>query len=233
MPQDPKQPPPDSFLEALRAVSLQAAADALELTQRAKALREEFDGTPLAGAEGSSVADAPRQRPGEIVYEALRLQMQLASQLLTLGHKQADFWLDRARRAGAAVLPRDRMPPTRLTCKRQRSRWSPPIWTCYIYNAVQTKRSVRFDGRGNWRRADGATVNVPVRPTIAVTPPNACGVDAQIGAHTDQRLSLTQEWTPSPPANAECETETFQAVADVVLDEVIVGRIELVLIVEP
>jgi len=124
---------PDDLMEILRKLSLRAAADLLELKHRMNDLGDSFDGTPLAGGEGSSVSREPRQRPGELVYEATRLHLQMAGDLLSLGHKYADFWLDRARRFGSVLRP-EHVPARFETRARQsdpKAAWS----HIHVYNA--------------------------------------------------------------------------------------------------
>lgn len=166
MPSDQHDPPSgdgrapaDSLQEALRALSLRATADALELVQRLKGLRDQFDGTALAGGDSSGVSAEPRRQPGEVVYEAVRLNLQIANEIMTFGQRQADFWLDRLQRTGVAMLPREQRPAVRVACAA-RDDDRPLAWTLYVFNAAHEPRSVRLVGR--WR----APLDVPCELTF-------------------------------------------------------------------
>src|SRR5438552_797221 len=119
--------PKDALSEELRRTSLRAAADLLEFTHRIKELGDQLDGTIFAGGEGSGMSKEERPRAGELVYEAVRLQLDVANHLLTLGQKQANLWIDRARRFGAVALPPERRAPLHLEthAKNRAAEWEP------------------------------------------------------------------------------------------------------------
>lgn len=141
-----------SIEEALRAVSMRAAVDALAFKRRVQVLRDAFDGTVLQGADGSAVSRASRRRPGEVLYEAVKLQLQIANELMDFGQSQVDFWLDRAQRVSAASLPKDQRPALRLaaTC----AAGATVTWRVFVFNAAHEPRAVAL--KGKWKKGPWA-----------------------------------------------------------------------------
>jgi hypothetical protein len=183
MPKDPKVEPqktaktpkkkPDPVAESLRALSMRAAVDALAFKSRIQSLRDGFDGTVLQGTEGSGVSRSSRRRPGEVLYEAVKLQLQIANEVLNFGQSQADFWLDRVQRMGVAALPRDQRPGLRLTASARVG--DEATWRLFVFNASHEPRVVELSGR--WKRGD-FDGNPPgwratLTPSPFVVPPQA------------------------------------------------------------
>lgn len=142
---DERKDPGASLQEVARAVSMRAAVDALAFKRRLQALRDGFDGTALHGAESSGVSRAPRQRPGEVLYEAVKLQLSIANELLDFGQSQVDFWVDQLQRAGMSALPRKQRPVTLVEATA--SRGQDVVWEFYVYNAAHEPREVSLSGR--------------------------------------------------------------------------------------
>jgi hypothetical protein len=134
--------------DILREMSLKTAADALSFKHRLAKVRDGFDGTVIAGADISSVSREAQPRPGEVVYEAVKLQLEIASQIIDFGQRQADFWLDRLQRAGTSMLPPEQRPRLRIaqSCKAD----DKVRWKLHVYNASQEPRDVILQGR--WKR---------------------------------------------------------------------------------
>lgn len=174
--------------ELLRGLSLKAATNSLDFTQRLRALRDAFDGTALAAGEGSAVSRGPRRRPGEVVYEAVRLQLMIADELITFGQSQAEFWIDRAQRLGEAMLPPTQRPRLRLSATAAAG--GNVAWSVHVFNAAHEVREV--DLIGKWLKSgwDGAA-----------PPPWRCEIDAasqRVPPRADRELTFRQSLGPDP-----------------------------------
>lgn len=145
----------DTLGEALRALSSRFAVDMMELTRKVQAMRDGFDGTVLAGGNNSAVSPEKRRQPGTLVYDAVRANLQIANELMTLGQSQADYWLDRFQRLGQTALPSEKRPRIRRTCTAAPG--GEPTWSFYVFNAAREARVVWVTGR--WLpRDDGSKV---------------------------------------------------------------------------
>lgn len=142
-----RKDPGQSVQEAARAVSMRAAVDALAFKRRLQALADGFDGTALHGGESSGVSRAPRQRPGEVLYEAVKLQLSIANELLDFGQSQVDFWVDQLQRMGTSALPRAQRPVTHVETAAPRG--GEAVWELYVYNAAHEPREVSL--KGKWK----------------------------------------------------------------------------------
>ncbi len=123
------------FLDALRARSIEAAAEILEGVQRLKSLYEEVTN------DGSGVA-MPRPRLGDHLYQVAKLELEHASALIKLGNSHADVIFEhlralarRTQKQSAAVLVLE--PPSRddTTCVGQLE----------VRNPLDSAADVRFE----------------------------------------------------------------------------------------
>jgi hypothetical protein len=181
--------------------------------------RDDVDGTALSGGEGSGVSKGPRPKAGELVFEAARLQLAVANHLLTLGNKQVDFWLDRARRLGTATLPDEAKPVLRL--RTRASDDHPPVWKLHVYNASKETRTVRLTVREGWFWG-GAPTDIECHPRFA-------SGDARIPPGADQEVHLVpcDDWAAkfqNPGA--------YVAQVEVRMQDRLIGKLELTLLRE-
>ncbi len=162
---EPKQPP--DLFDELRKLSLRASADLLSFKSRLNEIGDQFDGTPLAGGEGSGISNRPRPEPGELVYQVARMQLDLANHLLSLGNQHAELWVDRARRFATVVSKPERRAPVRLTAQPNPEEsgvtWSP----LHVYNARRETVTLRVRALG-WLGPSGPIMMEP--PTLHVEP---------------------------------------------------------------
>jgi hypothetical protein len=211
---------PNAILDALRSLSMRAAADFLSFVHKVKEAGDGIDGTTLSGGEGSSVSARPRPGAGEFAYEAIRLHLAIASQILTLGERHADLWLDRALRFGAVAAPGKAKPAIRLVSKvsDQRS----PSWKLFIYNAGREARTVHLVTHGGWSKG-GTSTSIDC-------PPQFRSGDGTIPPRTDQEVDLTlgKGWEAKL-----AEPGTYVLFVEVQLRDRGIGRLELVLTKEP
>jgi hypothetical protein len=77
------------LLDDLRAKSVEAAADMMSGLQRLKSLHEEVAGEDF---------DADRARLGDFLYKLAKLELEHASNILSLGNVQAEMLFEQARR---------------------------------------------------------------------------------------------------------------------------------------
>jgi hypothetical protein len=208
----------DTLTEALRAMSMRAAVDALDLSTRMKAIRDRFDGTMLAVGDSSEVSAAPRKEPGEVVYEAVKMHLQVANELMTFGQRQADFWLDRFQRLGTSVLPREQRPPVRLTCTVRSGEAA--TWRLFVYNAAHERREVRVTGR--WRTLAKGSWTPTKQPPLVLP------------ARAEKELTIVHPTDPAllgPGEYIAKGSVRMRGVGATSVPSLVVGRLELVLIV--
>ncbi len=202
---------PETILDTLRSLSLRAAVDLFALADRLKELRDSADGTPLAGSEGSGIASAPRPDGREIAFDFLKLHLDLAGQLMSLGERQTDLVFDRLRRLGVAASPESRRPVLAVACtaaRGVRGRWS-----VFVYNAGREAQEIELRPCGGWRLS-GALTAFECKPYFD-------DGDSRIGAHTDRVTTVLHD----PPENMP--EGTYAAEVDVFLRDRCVGRLGL------
>jgi hypothetical protein len=213
---DDRKPPegegrPETILDTLRSLSLRAAVDLFAFADRLKELRDSVDGTPFAGSEGSGIASGPRPDGREIAFDFLKLHLDLAGQLMSLGERQTDLVFDRLRRLGAATSPEGRRPVLAVSCSGAPG--EPGRWPVFVYNAGREVREIELRPCGEWRRS-GALTEFPCRPYFADR-------DALIAAHTDRTATVLHDPPLGMPAG------TYAAEVDVFLRDRCVGRLGL------
>jgi hypothetical protein len=195
---------------------MRAAVDLISFADKLAGLGRDLDLTPLAGGEGSGVSNRSRPKAGEVAYEAARMQLEFASQLMTIGERYADLFLDRTRRFGAAMSPPDRQPAVRLSCKASPA--CDPEWQLFIYNAAPEPRSMELRSLGSWCQA-----GAPVEASCA---PRFNGGDELIAAKTDKcvRIGLPPSWRTALPGPGR-----YVAYVEVRMIDRTIGRLELTL----
>ncbi len=210
--------PADTLVEALRRLSLDAATGLVRFSQRLEEIRDRFDGTPLAGGEGSGVSREARPRPGDLLREALEAQIKLAGQLMAMGERHADLWADRASRAAAAASPGGR--PLTLESTNPDT----PAWQAFIYNAASERRRVRLEPQGAWTRSDDAACTYP--GTVLIPDPD----HATVGARADKQVGLAL----AEPGARDWPAGTYRARFTVWLDGerncTSLGHLDLILV---
>lgn len=210
--------PADSLQEALRSLSMEAAVGALEFSHRVKRLSDQFDGTALSVGASSGISDRAHKAPGEVIYEAVKLHLQIASELMTFGQKQADFVLDRVQRMGVSMLPKEQRPAVRLNCERTATDPSAPTWKLFVFNAAHEPRAVSLVGR--WREGE--------------KPEWSGENDLIVPPRTQRAVEVTHPLTEAlkAPGLHVAEVEVFMQSAGVsATPGLSVGRLELALIV--
>jgi hypothetical protein len=151
------------LLDQLRELHMNAATELLQFRHRLNQMSDQFDGTPLAGMAGSAISDKPRPERGELMYQAVRLQLDFANQLITLGGKQAEAMLDRAQRVSSALTPTEQRPPVRLAGTFDPATRKVKA-TLHVYNARRQPATIRVLPSASAVHAPGDELKLAAEP---------------------------------------------------------------------
>lgn len=203
------------LLDQLQTLSTRAAADFFQFLDRVNQARDAADGTAFSGGDNSGVSKDPRPVAGELLFDLVKLQLDTAERLLSLGHKQADLLFDRAQRAASPFVPVDRRIVT-LTADTKAKRAA--HWEVYVQNAAHRARRIELTPETGWREVDG---DVEVAPCGATIP------SPQVPARGERKVEIVQE-----PLEELEAGKTYRAEVSVVLERRTISLIELVLRVQ-
>ena len=154
------------LLDDLRAKSVEAAADVMGGLQRLKSLHEEIAGEDF---------DSDRTRLGDFLYKLAKLELEHASNILSLGNMQAEMLFEQVRRV--ARRARGEGGPQKvleLVVDPQQ----PATGTFEIRNPFDREADARFEV-GQMRKQDGT-----VDPSVVALP----SIDGAILAHLNTNV---------------------------------------------
>ena len=140
----PKDNPERVLLDELRSKSVEAAADVMAGVQRLKTLHED-----IAGED----AESDRVRFGDYLYKLARLELEHASNILSLGNTQAEMLFEQVRRL--AGRSRGAQGPRKVVQIAPASAGADGRGVVRVRNPFTQQADVRWD-LGPFRGQDGA-----------------------------------------------------------------------------
>ena len=174
------------FLDQLRARSVGAAADMMAGVQRLKVLHED-----LVGED----AEEDRLRLGDYLYKLAKLELEHASNILSLGNTQAEMLFEHVRRL--VRRSRGASAPLKVLEISAPEDDKQAIGRLEVRNPFERDADARFE-MSTFRRPDG----VP-GPELATTVRCAGGVIAPYATAVVELTVATGEWTDGDLLYAE------------------------------